>query len=94
MLERLHAPSCMVAEEHGSVGSRPWLGSLLLAYYDPRGAVGLRRPRWYRIDHAELERLWRRLRLLAVPDMPLDIPPPRASRFGAPLVLSRVLRLA
>jgi bifunctional non-homologous end joining protein LigD len=25
-----------------------------------------------------------------MPDMPLDVPPPRDSRFGAPLVLSRV----
>jgi len=42
------------------------------------------------IDHAELERLWRRLQPLATPDMPLDVPPPRDSRFGAALVLSRV----
>jgi ATP-dependent DNA ligase len=39
---------------------------------------------------AELERLWRRLQSLATPDMPLDVPPPRDSRFGSPLVLSRV----
>jgi ATP-dependent DNA ligase len=42
------------------------------------------------IGHAELERLWRRLQPLAAPDMPLDIPPPCDSRFGSPLVLSRV----
>jgi bifunctional non-homologous end joining protein LigD len=34
---------------------------------------------------AELERLWRRLQPLATPDMPLDVPPPRDSRFGSPL---------
>ena len=32
----------------------------------------------------------RRLQPLATPAMPLDIPPPRNSRFGSPLVLSRV----
>jgi ATP-dependent DNA ligase len=39
---------------------------------------------------AELERLWRRLQPLATHKMPLDVPPPRTSRFGSPLVLSRV----
>jgi ATP-dependent DNA ligase len=39
---------------------------------------------------AELERAWHRLRPLAVDKMPLSEPPPRGSRFGSPLVLSRV----
>ena len=39
---------------------------------------------------AELERLWQRLQPLVVDKMPLTIPPPRNSRFGSPLVLSRV----
>jgi ATP-dependent DNA ligase len=39
---------------------------------------------------AELERLWQRLQPLLVDKMPLDEPPPRATRFGSPLVLSRV----
>jgi bifunctional non-homologous end joining protein LigD len=38
----------------------------------------------------ELERLWQRLQPLAVDKMPLALPPPRGSRFGSPLVLSRV----
>ena len=42
------------------------------------------------IDYAELERLWRRLQPLAITKMPLDAPPPRSTRFGSPLVLSRV----
>jgi hypothetical protein len=42
------------------------------------------------IDNAELGRLWRRLQPLAIDTMPLDVPPPRGSRFGSPLVLSRV----
>jgi ATP-dependent DNA ligase len=48
---------------------------------------------------AELERLWQRLRAVAIDKMPLSVPPPRGtrvifhtavSRFGSPLVLSRV----
>jgi ATP-dependent DNA ligase len=39
---------------------------------------------------AELERLWRRLQPLVIGEMPLAIPPPRGTRFGSPLVLSRV----
>jgi ATP-dependent DNA ligase len=42
------------------------------------------------IGHAELERLWRQLQLLATSQMPLDKTPPRTNRFGSPLVLSRV----
>jgi ATP-dependent DNA ligase len=42
------------------------------------------------MTEAELERVWRKLQPLATPVMPLDVPPPRASRFGSPLVLSRV----
>ncbi|MGA8758501.1 MAG: hypothetical protein WB611_19685 [Stellaceae bacterium] len=40
--------------------------------------------------NSELERLWRRLQPLATPEMPLAVPPPRSTRFGSPLVLSRV----
>ena len=52
-------------------GRRPYLGALLLAYYDPdrrliyAGRVGTG------IDNAELERLWRRLQPLATDTMPL-----------------------
>jgi ATP-dependent DNA ligase len=70
-------------------GSRPLLGALLLAYYDPdrrlvyAGRVGSG------INRAELW-LWRRLQSLATDEMPLEVPPPRSNRFGSPLVLSRV----
>src|SRR4029077_4629354 len=37
-----------------------------------------------------LDRLWPRLQPLAISQMPLDVPPPRDSRFGSPLTLSRV----
>jgi bifunctional non-homologous end joining protein LigD len=70
-------------------GSRRWLGALLLAYHDPDGRLIYAGRAGTGIDHAELERLWRRLQPLAIPQMPLDVPPPRDSRFGSPLVLSR-----
>jgi DNA ligase D-like protein (predicted ligase) len=71
-------------------GARPRLGALLLAYHDPDGLLVYAGRAGTGIDHAELERLWHRLQPLATPDMPLDLPPPRDSRFGSPLVLSRV----
>jgi DNA ligase D-like protein (predicted ligase) len=71
-------------------GTRPFLGALLLAYYDPDGQLIYAGRAGTGIGHAELERLWRRLQPLATPRMPLDKPPPRDSRFGSPLTLSRV----
>src|SRR5580704_16019394 len=71
-------------------GRRPFLGALLLAYYDADGRLIYAGRAGTGIDNAELERLWRRLQPLATDRMPLDVPPPRGSRFGSPLVLSRV----
>jgi bifunctional non-homologous end joining protein LigD len=71
-------------------GSRPRLGALLLAYYDDAGKLVYAGRAGSGIANAELERLWRRLQPLAIKKMPLDVPPPRTSRFGSPLVLSRV----
>jgi ATP-dependent DNA ligase len=71
-------------------GSRPWLGALLLGYCDPNGRLVYTGHAGTRINTAELERLQRRLQPLAVSEMPLDVPPPRSTRFGSPLVLSRV----
>ena len=71
-------------------GSRHLIGSLLLGYFTSNrklvyaGRVGTGMP------VAELERLWRRLQPLEIDKMPLAIPPPRGTRFGSPLVLSRV----
>jgi ATP-dependent DNA ligase len=72
------------------VGSRPWLGALLLAYYDPDGRLVYGGLAGTEIKQAELERLWRRLQPHATSKMPLAVPPPRSNRFGSPLVLSRV----
>jgi DNA ligase D-like protein (predicted ligase) len=71
-------------------GSRPWLGALLLAYYDPDGRLVYAGRVGAGIDHEELGRLWRCLQPLATPEMPLDKAPPRTNRFGSSLVLSRV----
>jgi ATP-dependent DNA ligase len=71
-------------------GARPYLGALLLAYYDDIGELIYAGRVGTGIGHAELERVWRRLQPLATDKMPLDLPPPRDSRFGSPLVLSRV----
>ena len=71
-------------------GSRPWLGALLLAYYDPDGRLVYAGRVGTGIGQAELGRLWRRLQPLATSEMPLDKAPPRSNRFGSPLVLSRV----
>jgi bifunctional non-homologous end joining protein LigD len=71
-------------------GTRPWLGALLLGYYDPNGRLVYAGRAGTGIAYAELERLWRRLQPLAISKMPLDEPPPRDSRFGSPLTLSRV----
>jgi ATP-dependent DNA ligase len=71
-------------------GRRPFLGALLLAYYDPDGRLVYAGRAGTGIKQAELERLWRRLQPLAIDTMPLEVPPPRTSRCGSPLVLSRV----
>jgi DNA ligase D-like protein (predicted ligase) len=87
---------CLYREEFVVVGwtdpegRRPYLGALLLAYYDPDGRLVYTGRAGTGIDAAELERLWRRLQPLATGTMPLDVPPPRGSRFGSPPVLSRV----
>jgi ATP-dependent DNA ligase len=71
-------------------GSRPRLGALLLGYFDPDGQLVYAGRVGTGIKQAELQRLWRRLQPLATPDMPLEVPPSRSTRFGSPLVLSRV----
>src|SRR5882762_1370026 len=87
---------CLYREEFVVVGwtdpegRRPWLGALLLAYYDPDGRLVYAGRVGSGINDVELARLWRRLQLLAISQMPLDVPPPRDSRFGSPLTLSRV----
>lgn len=63
---------------------------MLLAYYDRNGRLIYAGRVGTGMDNAELERLWGQLQPLATDKMPLDIPPPRSTRFGSLLVLSRV----
>jgi ATP-dependent DNA ligase len=85
-----HPPAAPAIEIEFAGKAWPWLGALLLAYYDPDGRLIYAGRAGTGIDHAEPERLWRRLQPLATSEMPLDAPPPRANPFGSPLVLSRV----
>lgn len=71
-------------------GSRPFLGSLLLGYYDDSGRLHYAGRAGSGISGAELERLWKRLKPLAIKKMPIAEPPPKTSHFGSPLELSRV----
>jgi bifunctional non-homologous end joining protein LigD len=71
-------------------GRRPYIGALLLAYYDADGRLVYAGRVGSGINQAELVRLWRILQPLATEKMPLNVPPPRSNRFGSPLVLSRV----
>jgi len=71
-------------------GSRPYLGALLLAYYDDDGRLVYAGRVGTGISEAELRRLYETLQPLQVSKMLLDVPPPRTTRFGSPLVLSRV----
>jgi len=86
----LHREEFVVVGWTDPEGSRPWLGALLLAYYDPDGRLVYAGRAGTGINTAELERLWRKLQPLATDTMPLEVPPPRSTRFGSPLVLSRV----
>jgi ATP-dependent DNA ligase len=71
-------------------GTRPHLGALLLGYYTDEGElIYAGRPRTGMPDKVLVD-LRRRLEPLARRTSPLSVPPPRSTRFGSPLVLSRV----
>ena len=63
---------------------------LLLGYYTPDDTLIYAGRAGTGMPVAELDRLWQHLQPLVVDKMPLAIAPPRNSRFGSPLVLSRV----
>src|SRR5437660_6739640 len=86
----LHREEFVVVGWTDPEGARPFLGALLLAYYDRDGRLVYAGRAGTGIKQAELQRLWHRLQPLAIDRMPLEVPPPRTSRFGSPLVLSRV----
>ena len=71
-------------------GSRPHLGALLLGYYSDDGKLIYAGRVGTGMTDKVLADLRRRLEPLARASMPLSAPPPRKTRFGSPLVLSRV----
>jgi bifunctional non-homologous end joining protein LigD len=89
----LHREEFVVVGWTDPEGSRPYLDALLLGYYDPDGKLIYAGRVGTGIDTAELQRLWRRLQPLIPTRMPLEAPHPRSTRFGSPLVLSRVHRV-
>jgi bifunctional non-homologous end joining protein LigD len=71
-------------------GSRPFLGSLLLAYHDDDGRLLYAGRVGTGMSQKTLSALRARLARLAIDTMPLAVPPPRERRFGGRLALSRV----
>ena len=71
-------------------GSRSHIGALLLGYYTADGHLHYAGRAGTGITDKELKRLAGVLKPVAVPKMPLAEPPPRDSRFGPPLKLSKV----
>jgi bifunctional non-homologous end joining protein LigD len=71
-------------------GSRAHIGALLLGYYTDDGQLRYAGRAGTGMTEKELKLLAGVLAPLQVPKMPLAAPPPRDSRFGSPLKLSRV----
>ena len=71
-------------------GSRPHLGSLLLGYYTDDSKLVYAGHVGTGMADKVLADLRRRLAPLTRASSPLSAPPPRKTRFGSPLVLSRV----
>jgi DNA ligase D-like protein (predicted ligase) len=71
-------------------GSRPHLGALLLGYYTDVGKLTYAGRVGTGMPVNVLADLRCRLDPLARKTSPLSVPPPRSTRFGSPLVLSRV----
>jgi bifunctional non-homologous end joining protein LigD len=74
----LHREEFIVVGWTDPEGSRPFLGALLLAYYDPDGRLVYAGRAGTGIKQEELARLRRRLQPLVTDEMPLD------SRHRAP----------
>jgi bifunctional non-homologous end joining protein LigD len=71
-------------------GSRPYLGALLLGYYTDDGKLIYAGRVGTGMPDKVLADLRRRLEPLARKGSPLSAPPPRKTRFGSPLEVSRV----
>ncbi len=71
-------------------GERSYLGALLLAYYDEAGRLLYAGRAGTGMSDRTLRRLYEQLEPLRTAKMPLDVPPPRTTRYGTPVELSRV----
>jgi ATP-dependent DNA ligase len=71
-------------------GTRPHLGALLLGYYTEDGKLIYAGRVGTGMPDKVLAHLRRRLDPQARETSPLSVPPPRSTRYGSPLVLSRV----
>jgi DNA ligase D-like protein (predicted ligase) len=71
-------------------GSRPYVGALLLGYYEPDGRLVYAGRVGTGMSQKTLATLHKRLQPLAIRKMPLPTPPPRDNRFGRPLELAKV----
>ncbi|SEO31487.1 bifunctional non-homologous end joining protein LigD [Rhodospirillales bacterium URHD0017] len=71
-------------------GNRSHIGALLLGYYTADGRLHYAGRAGTGITDKELKRLAGVLKPLHVPRLPLATPPPRQTRFGSPLQLSKV----
>ena len=71
-------------------GSRRHIGALLLGYYTKNGRLHYAGRAGTGMTAKELKRLAGVLALLQVARMPVAEAPPRDSRFGSPLKVSRV----
>src|SRR5262249_6323417 len=67
-------------------GSRPYFGALLLGYYDDERHLLYAGRAGTGFTDAELRRIYEILQPLRISKMPLDVSPPRTTRFGSPLV--------
>jgi ATP-dependent DNA ligase len=70
--------------------TRPYLGQLLLAYYSDDGKLIYAGRVGTGMPDKVLSDLRRRLEPLSRAKSPLSVRPPQTTRFGSPLVLSRV----
>jgi ATP-dependent DNA ligase len=86
----LNRKEFVVVDWTDPTGSRSHVGALLLGYYTEDGSLHYAGRAGTGITAKKHARLARLLAPLQVPRMPLAEPPPRDSRFGAPLQLSKV----
>jgi bifunctional non-homologous end joining protein LigD len=86
----LNREKFVVVDRTDPEGSRSHIGALLRGYYTDDGRLLYAGRAGTGITDKELKRLADVLKPLQVPQMPLAEPPPRDSRFGSPLQLSKV----